>query len=142
MERFKKGCFYGSMGGMALYIIEFFFSLLPYMNISNLLFEIWFITNIVIGGLISVGTLLYKRTSLLEMVTRFVVMVGTYFIIIIINGYLGITIFLYNILGTNMNSLSDNISGMLTLTFWIIIIVICIIVMVIEIIRSLLNKKL
>lgn len=141
MARFKQGCLYGCMGGLGLYIVEFFCSILPYTKVSNLLYEIWLITSIVVGVVISVLVILYKRTSLLEMIFRFGVMGASYVIVGIVNGYVGITKFLYDILGVNMNSVSDNVSGMLTFTFLTIVICICIVVMIVVTIRSLCNKK-
>lgn len=141
MERFRQRCFYGCMGGLGLYIVEFICSILPYIKMSDLLYEIWLITSISIGVAISVFVILHKRTSLLEMIFRFGVMVASYIIAVIVNGYVGITRLLYDILGVNMSSSRDNVSGMLTLTFLTIIISICIVVMIVVTIRSLDNKK-
>ena len=139
MEQFKKGCFYGGLGGCSLFVVESLCSTLPYLNEPGLLYESWLI---IIGMIISVSVLLYKKSSLIEMFFRFSVMAGTYITIMMINGYLGAIRFVYNIWGLNTNSASDNASGMLTLIFWVIIISACIIAMAIETIRNLLNKKL
>lgn len=141
MERFKQGCFYGCMGGLGLYIAEFFCSLLPYMKVSNLLYEIWLITSIVFGVGISTLAMLYKRTSVLEMLLRFCVMGVLYVMIGTVNGYLGVIKYLYEVLGVYMNSASDNVSGMLTITFLTIVICICIVVMIVVTIISLFSKK-
>ena len=142
MELFKRGCFYGSMGGCGLYIAECLCSSLPYMKVSSPLYESWLITSIIIGIIISFFVILYKKSSLLEMVFRFIVMVGMYIVIMIVNGHIGVIRFFYNSLGLNMSSASDNASGLLTVTFWIVIISICIIMMIVETIKRLLNKKL
>lgn len=141
MERYRQRCFYGCMGGLGLYIVEFICSILPYIKMSDLLYKIWLITSVSIGVSISVFVILHKMTSLSEMIFRFGVMVASYVIVGIVNGYIGITRFLYDILGVNMSSSMDNVSGMLTLTFLTIIISICIVVMIVVTIRSLGNKK-
>lgn len=141
MERYRQRCIYGCMGGLGLYIVEFICSILPYIKMSDLLYKIWLITSVSIGVSISVFVILHKMTSLSEMIFRFGVMVASYVIVGIVNGYIGITRFLYDILGVNMSSSMDDVSGMLTLTFLTIIISICIVVMIVVTIRSIGNKK-
>lgn len=140
MERYRQRCFYGVIGGLGIYIVEFICSILPYIKISDLLFKIWLITSISLGVIISVFVILYKKTSLSEMIFRFGVMIASYLIIGIVNGYVGIRKFLYDILEVDISSSRDNVSGMLTLTFLISIISICIVVMIVVTIRSLGNK--
>ena len=145
MERFKHICLYGCIGGLGLYIVEFICSLLPYLNVSHPLFEIWLTASISIGVAISVFVILFKRKSLSEMIFRFGVMVVTYIIAVIVNGYIGIARFMYDILGENTSSYRDNISGMLTLTFLTIVISVCIVIMIVVMIvvaiRNLCNKS-
>ncbi len=140
MERYRERYFYGCMGGLGLCIVEFICSILPYIKISDLLYTIWLITSISIGVALSVFVILYKRTSLSEMIFRFGVMVASYVIVGVVNGYVGITRFLYDILDVDMSSSRDNVSGMLTFTFWTIIISICIVVIIVVTITSL-GKK-
>lgn len=142
MGRFKRGCFYGCMGGLGLYIIEFLCSLLPYMGVPNLLFKIWLITSIVVGVAISVCVILYKRTSIFEMIFRFGIMGASYVIVVVVTGYTGITKFLYDVFGENMSSASDNVSGMLMLTFLTIVFCVCIVVMIVVTIGELCKRKL
>ena len=137
MERFKKGCVYGSLGGCSLFIVESLYSSFPYLKVPGLLYECL----LIIGIIISVFVLLYKKSSLTEMMLRFLAMIGTYMSIWMINAHIGAIRFVYEFFKLNTSSASDNASGLATLIFWIIIISVCIIAIVIESIRSVLNKK-
>lgn len=141
MEQFKQGFFYGCIGGIILYIVEVICSTLPYINVSNLLFEFLVITCITLGCVISIFVLLYKRSMLIEMIFRFVAMIVSYVCVLMINGYIGTIRFMYKLININFNSASDNVSGMLTITFSAIVISICIIMIVVVAIKRIFIKR-
>lgn len=122
MQRFIKSCLYGGIGGIILYVVDIFCSSLAYMKISGLWFDILLDGSIIFGGVIAIFTILYKNTSLIQMVGRFVMLLVSFFGIMLLNGYIGTVRFLYDSLNTNNSSSSDNISGMLTLTFLTIVV--------------------
>ena len=138
----KNGFIYVFCGGVGILVTDFIFSFFPFHALSNTTCEyILSLISILLGVVFSIFGIFYKKDSLLEMFFRFVAMYLSYFIICIFCGYTGITSFLLDVLHVNMSSMQDNVSGMLTVTFLIIIIFVDILIMVIESIRTLIKRK-
>ena len=138
----KQGFIYVFCGGVGLLVTDFIFSFFPFHALSNMTCDyILSLISILWGVVFSIFGIFYKKNSLLEMFFRFIAMYLSYFIICIFCGYTGITSFLLDVLHMNMSSMQDNVSGMLTVTFLIIIIFVDILIMAIESIRTLIKRN-
>lgn len=115
---------------------RFFCSALPYINITSPLYEIWLTICIISGIIISVYLILYRNKSLSTMILRFIILVISSTVIMLFNGYVGIVRFLYRILNLNTCSANDNVSGMLSFTFYSLVIFVCIIAILFMAIRK------
>jgi len=141
MKQFIRGCLCAFIGGLGLYIAEFFCSTNAYIKMSNWLSAIWIITSIVIGALIAIFVILFKTTSLLEMILRFITMGVSYFCIMLLNAQIGLVLFLYDILDITTYSLQDNVSGLMTTLFLFVILCTSIVTIIVASIIRLCKKR-
>lgn len=141
MKRFIRGCLCVLIGGLGIYIAEFFCSTDVYIKRPDRLSALWVVTSIVVGGLISIFVILYKSTSSLEMIFRFITMGISYFCIMLLNTQIGAISFLYNLFGINTYSLQDNVSGMMTTLFLFVIMCTSIVTIILASIIRLCKKR-
>ena len=112
-------------GGMILDIICFAVSVLAYINFSDTLFSFSLLGLIFTGCIISITIIIHNRPSVGLMFKRCLILFFSFFFFFVTNGYLGIIRCLYDILNVNVNSSSDNASGMLIATYILILIFVC-----------------
>lgn len=141
MNKIKQCFLYGCLGGIILNVVDLICSTLVYISISNLSFEILLTTCITLGCAISIFVLLYKRSTVIEMILRFVVMIVSNFCFMLINAYIGTINYIYKLFNVHTSSVSDNVSGMLSGTFWVIVIGVCVIAIIVVVIKRILIKK-
>ena len=124
---------------LGLYFTEFMFTFLPFHPLLKEIGDYILLISIILGIVFSIFGIFYKKTSLLEMLLRFIALILSCFLFFI--GFAGITRFLLDVLDMNMSSMQDNVSGLATALYFLIIISFDILAMVSEIIRSGLWRK-
>lgn len=117
MTNLKTSCVYGIIGGLVLYILEFFCSSLPYIRITEIGFNMVFFLSVLLGSTTMIVVMDYKNPPFLQTVWRFFMLLASYIGIDIFNGYTGIVRIVYEALDFHVTSGNDNVSGMLTLAF-------------------------
>ena len=140
----KKGscsCIYGVIGGVCLYIIEMFFSLLPYFRNVNFLFEFTFIASLLLGVITAIIVLLYKKPVVYQMVLRFVMLILSYIFVFVLNGFLGTRRIICELFFTQSSVSNDNVSGILTLIFLLVVAIVSVITLVATTILGIYNRK-
>ena len=141
MEKFRQECLCGCIGGFSLHIVESLCSILPYINVSNLLFDIWLITCIVLGCVIAIFVLLYGKATLTKMIFRCVVVFASYICLWIMSVYIEITSFVFEVCNIPTSTVQDNVSGLIMISFWAIIVCVCIVTIIVAAIGKLFKKR-
>lgn len=134
MNKSVRSCIYAVIGGACLYIVGSMYSLIPYINgITSSLagFEMLFVVGNILSAVIITYVLMYKKSSILQMLLRLVVLFLTVFVLFLLNGYIGTFSVLYKVLSISTTSSRDNVSGMLTLTFYAVAATVSIVILIV-----------
>ena len=132
MKQTTRSCVHAVIGGLCVYVVEFLYALIPYIDgitRSVGFFSILFIAGNLLGALITAFVLLYEKPSMLQMLFRFIILYLTLFVLIVLNGYAGTITALYTWLSIGTTSGSNNVSGLLTLTFYAVVVTVSIIIL-------------
>ena len=124
ISRIKSFSFYGSLGGSILYLLVMLISSFPYFNISNGWFKFYFILFVVLGCITVLFCSVNKSKNYMQTISRFLMLVLFYILIYVIGGYSGLVRLIYSFLDVT-ESFTDNISGMLVLSYSLIVFVLC-----------------
>ena len=103
--------------GLFAYINYLAVIILPYCNASSIMFQFCFMSLCVLGALISIIAILYKNHSLLQFALRWVLILVFFVIYFLIGAHVGLVGILCNCFDLSINSSSDNISGMLAVSY-------------------------
>ena len=118
---------WGIVSGVILYVLSLVCAELPYLNISDQTFCTLYAISIIIGAATIVALVFKNREIIWVTLLQLVFMFMSLSCLFVINGYLGTIRFMHELFGISANSTTDNVSGMLSLTFFAIMAVICII---------------
>ena len=125
MKRLTSNLIYGCMGGIILYVDEFLCSILAYFTLSYELFCFFFLINIIISSIILIWSIIHKSAFILDLVIRFIIIWVFYLGALILGGCTGIVLEIFNLCGIKSSSLTDNLSGLITLFFLLIMMGVC-----------------
>lgn len=134
----KQTLIIGSVGGLFLYFIETASSLLLHSKLSIDVLGILVLIIMICAVLIAIFTMIFKTSSFVQMLLRFLVFITSYTCIMFINAYIGTRRFIEEILFRSSSSI-DNASGMLSLALLSIVIISSIIVIIVFAITKLIN---
>ena len=134
----KRTLIIGSLGGLFLYFIETASALLLHSKLSIDVFGILVLIIMICAVLIAIFTMMFKTSSFVQMLLRFLVFITSYTCIMLINAYIGTRRFIEEILFRSSSSI-DNASGMLSLALLSIVIISSIIVIIVFAITKLIN---
>lgn len=139
-KQFRKDCIIGGIAGIVIYFIETIASTLSYLPgkyLTALSFSL-----VILGLVISVFALLYKRPRITSMLIRFVVLLISYGLILVVIGSLGLLPRIYRFLNITTSSGADAASGMMTMFFLLAVVSSCIItIAIVSVIKRLLYLK-
>lgn len=110
------------LGGVLLYILSLVQTWLNQMNLPQEMFLLVFNSFSILGVLIAIFITLYKNRTVCQSIASLITMVISWFSTLVINGYLGIVLWLENTLNLQSNSYLDNVSGLIMLMFAFLII--------------------
>ena len=136
-----RGYLYSLLGGCCTYIVEVLFAMLPYMNIGHGTFILIFVVCIALGVAITTVVLLYKYSTILQMILRSIMLFLSNICLFLLNGYAGTINALHKFFSIKGSSGSDNVSGLLMLVFLSVIAVTSIIVIAVSTIIKICSHK-
>lgn len=110
----------GFLSGFALYLVGSIALFLPYCNISDPSFSVAMFASLLLGAGISFSAIILKNRSLKQAALRFLIILISYFGLVILNGSIGTIPFLMSKLNLLDSSAASNISGMITLLFIVV----------------------
>lgn len=129
---------FGILGGILYTIGQFICTSLPYIKMSDNTFNTLFILAIIWGIIVSCFTVCFKSQTIIEKIIRFVIMIIVPILIIMMRGYR----FIYDLLNLDGGSGSDNVSGMMTLSYIVVVIISCIIFTIREsIVKAIIKQR-
>lgn len=112
--------------GVILHLLMQICALLPYVGLGNSYQSIVFIILIALSAVVIVVTVLYKNKSTIVGLVRAITAFCTIAFLFILGGYSGVIISMHNLFGVSSNSSSDNVSGMLIVTYIFVLSLFCI----------------
>lgn len=117
----NKSFLYGSLGGFIIYVFSMISSELVYMNLSDVWDVLLFVLSVLLGCAVVVFIIVYKCQSFPQSIIRFFTLIffcASYFAM---GGYIGIVHLVHCFFGFVESSAKDNVSGMLLLSFYIVV---------------------
>lgn len=123
----NKYCIFRCLGsGVVLHILMQICALLPYGSLGDSYQSIVFVILIALSTIVMVITILYKNKSIIVGFVRAIITFSTIVFLFILGGNSGVIISIHNLLGVSSNSSSDNISGLLIVTYIFVLSFFCI----------------
>ena len=103
--------------GLLIYINNVLVMFLPYGRVSLFIFRNRFIALCAIGVLIASVAILYSNHSVFQTALRWFFTVVFFAGVFLLSAYSGLVAFLYSLLELSANSVAENTSGMLTVSY-------------------------
>lgn len=114
---YKKAILFGVTGGLILYLFtiieDIAYCTYASSRVGSSMMYIYFL----LGILVAVIVILYKIESFKTAAVRFAAMLALYMVCVVVGGSIQLIPFLRNVLGIEVSSYVDNVSGMVQLTF-------------------------
>lgn len=139
-RQYMKSCIIGIFSGVIISIIDVGVFLLAYLNISDCSFNLLFGSFIVAGFAIPVMTLLYKTTDVKSILIRFFSLLLSYVFFCLLIGNMGLLSWLTSLLNLEFASFFDGISGLMVLTFMLVVLLTSVITIIVFAIFKLLGR--
>lgn len=132
---------YGVSAGLVLCLICIFRSFLAFWEIDFTVNACLVVVTMLLGMAIAVFTLIFRRPSLAGMLLRFVVMFASFSLFFLGGSVFGIWRFLDQCFFSELTSdVSDNVSGLLMLAFFLQTVIVSVITVFLKTIRILIKK--
>lgn len=139
-RQYMKSCIIGSVSGLIISIIGIGVFLLAYLNISDCCFDLLFGGFIVAGFALSVMTLLYKTVDIKSILIRFFFLLLSYVFFYLLFGNIGLLSWLMSLLNVKFASFFDGISGLMVLTYMLVVFLTSVITIIVFAIFKLLKR--
>lgn len=127
--------------GLLIYINNVLVMFLPYGRASLFIFRLSFIALCAIGVVIaSVAIILYSNHSVFQTALRWFFTVVFFAGVFLLSAYSGLVAFLYSLLELSANSVAENTSGMLTVSYIFVVFATSLLIALGKIISIFLNR--
>ena len=110
--------------GFIISALNIILSLIIYADISTEIFSLILALIFILGNMALLFSLSLKKTTIKENIFRFVLTIFSSLCIVVINGYLGTNLYFYELLNIDASDSADNVSGLLSLSFFLILIIV------------------
>lgn len=142
MKRYQyKNFLYPFIIGLVLYFIDVAISILPYKTNSTESFIFYLVSIFIVSAILVIFALIYKKPAISIVLLRSLVWFISYVVIFIINGYMGTLYCIYDIMNLDIEVERNNISGLLTLTFIVFLLIVSTVTTLIFIIMQKTKKR-
>ena len=131
---------YGISAGVIVCIIGFLRALLPYTEMNSQLYTFLLLSANLIGSIVAIFAIMFRNSSLTEMVIRFLSLFFSLGICYALGAYLKIWTSLFNLLAVHTISASDNLSGLLFITYLIVVATVSMITIILKGISTMAKK--
>lgn len=132
---------FGVIGGLSLYILSIVEYVVYYAyvlsGVDSALLYICFL----FGALVAIAAVIYKNKSPKTAAARFAIMLASYVICVIVGGAFRFLPSLKNMLNLRVSTYAENISGVVQLTFLVVIIAVSFITVIAIAIKSIIDKR-
>ena len=126
--------------GLLIYINNVLVMFLPYGRASLFIFRLSFIALCAIGVLIASVAILYSNHSVFQTALRWFFTVVFFAGVFLFSAYSGLVEFLYSLLELSANSVAENTSGMLTVSYIFVVFATSLLIALGKIISIFLNR--
>ena len=131
MSRTVKSLLLGMLAGILEYYICLVFSIIPYFVASSVWFRLILGASFAAGIIIAVVALLYKNKFVHQTLLRWFFLFFSYVVSLLINAYLGTIHFLQELFNITVSSTTENVCGMLSLSFLFVMQGMCLVVVMV-----------
>ena len=134
-------CMYGISVGIIVCIIGSLRALLPYVEMNSTLYTFLLLCTSMTGSIVAVFAIMFRNPSPTQMFIRFLFLLFSLGIYYALGAYLRIWTSLLNLFAVHTTSASDNLSGLLLITYLFAVVMASMIAIIIKGICAMVKKS-
>ena len=131
---------YGLSTGIIVCVIGIFRTFLPYLEINPKLYTFLLLISSMLGSIVAVATIIFRNFSFAETIIHFVSLFFSLVLCFVVGSFLKIWTALLELLIADPPSGSDNLSGLLFVTYFIVIVIVAMFTIIIKGISATIKK--
>lgn len=132
---------FGVIGGLSLYILSVVECVVYYAYILSRVDSALVYICFLFGAVVAIFAVVYKNKSPKTVAARFAIMLASYIICVIVGGTLQLLPNFENMLNLHVSTYAENVSGMVQLTFFVVIIAVSFITVIATAIKNIIDKR-